>query len=184
MKTIRHTLLLLTVVVAFGTKANQEPFKVIMEAKWQDLENDPQKQALFGGKWILAGSITFKKRSSEIIFLDEIQLTWQGDKIEKLIASLYEKNNTTSFLPIEKYLVCDSEWKKSTQQLLLRFNQPLTLGAVNTFYLVLTVPKELENKIKNGRFSIERTGLPLPYRKYVQNHNLSIALNNLDKTTT
>lgn len=184
MKTIRYALLFVTVIAVLTAQARQEPFKVIVEAKWKDLDSNPQRVKQFGGKWILAGSITFKKRSPEVVFLDEIQLTWKGKKIDQLTGSLYEKNNMSLFLPIEKYLICDSMWKQSTQQLFLRFNRPLTLGAVNTFYLVLTVPEKLETVLKSGRFSIEQDGLPLPYREYVKGHELSLALNTLPQSST
>jgi len=180
MKTIRYALLFGTALAVLTIRTEKEPFQVVLSAKWENLDNDPQKIALFGGKWILAGSITFKKRSSEMIFLDEIQLTWEGEKLDALVGSLYEKNDLSSlFLPIERYLVCDGCWRKSTQQLFLRFNRTLTLGAVNTFYLVLTVPKEIEEKLKNGKFRMEKVGLPLPYRQYVGCHELAISLNEL-----
>ena len=184
MKAIRYALMFSTVITVLTLQAKQEPFKVIVQAQWKNLDSNPQRIKRFGGKWILAGSITFKKRSPEMVFLDEIQLTWKGKKINQLTGSLYEKNNMSLFLPIEKYLVCDSIWKQSTQQLFLRFNRPLTLGAVNTFYLVLTVPEELETVLKSGQFSIEQNGLPLPYRDYVKEHELSLTLNTLPQTST
>jgi len=184
MKVLRYALLLGATLAPFTIKTQQEEFRVVLEAKWKDLENNAQKRKQFGSKWILAGSIVFKKRSSDIIFLDEIQLTWKGKKINNLIASLYEKNDTGSFLPIEKYHLCDSMWKLSTQQLFLKFNRPFALGAVNTFYLVLTVPEEIETKLKCGHFCITQHGLPFPYRKYVGSHNLSLALNSLPTIST
>ena len=182
MKVLRYALLLGASLALFKVKTQQDAFRVILEAKWQDLENNAQKIKQFGGKWILAGSIVFKKRSSEILFLDTIQLNWKGEKIDNMIGSLYEKNDTGSFLPIEKYLVCDSVWKRSTQQLFLPFNRPFALGAVNTFYLVLTVPQEIEKKIKSGYFFITQHRLPFPYQKYISTHNLSLALNNIPIT--
>lgn len=185
MKTLRYALLFNTAIAMLTARADPEPFKVIVEAKWQDLENNPDKIKQFGGKWILVGSITFKKRSSEMIFLDELQLTWKGEKIDNLIGSLYEKNDSSSsFLPIEKYHICDSTWKRSAQKLFLRFNRNLTLGAVNTFYLVLTVPEEIESILKNGHFSVEKDGLPLHYREYVKERKLSIAINDLPNFST
>jgi hypothetical protein len=176
MKILSFFLLLSVAAAARTIRAEQEPFKVVVESKWQNLDLDANRIKLFGGKWILAGSITFKKRSTEAVFLDEIQLSWKGEKIEQLIGSLYEKNETGDFLPIEKYFVCDSNWKKSTQQLFLRFNQPVTLGAINTFYLVLTLPESIESILQNGSFYIGQAGLPLPYREYVKDHELAIAL--------
>ncbi len=176
MKILGYALLLNALFLAQAMKAEQEQFKVLVEPKWHNLETDTDRTKLFGGKWILAGSITFKKRSTEAVFLDGIQLSWKGANIEQLTGSLYEKNETGAFLPIEKNCVCDSSWKKSTQQLFLHFDHPLTLGAINTFYLVLTVPENIEPILKNGSFHIEQAGLPLPYREYVKDHELSIAL--------
>jgi len=183
MKTMRYALVFGAALAALTTNADQEPFKVLLEAKWENLDSNPQRIKKFGGKWILVGSITFKKRSSEVLFLDEIQLTWEGDQIPRLTGSLYQKNDTSAFLPIEKYFLCDSLWKSSTQQMLLKFHQPITLGSVNTLYLVLTVPEELENKLKKGKFKLEHVGLPMRYRQYVEGHSLSIALNDLHQQT-
>lgn len=180
MKIISYAFLISAAVVAQSLRAAQEPFKVIVEPKWHNLDLDPLRTKQFGGKWILAGSITFKKHSTEAVFLDGIQLSWKGEKIDQLIGSLYEKNEAGEFLPIEKYFVCDSCWKKSTQQLFLNFEHPLTLGAINTFYLVLTVPEDIEPILKNGSFYIEQAGLPLPYRDYVKDHELAIALRMVD----
>ena len=184
MKKLRYALMVGSAIAFLSVRAKEEPFRVILEAKWKNLDQNSERAKLFGGKWILAGSITFKKRSTDTVFLDEIQLTWSGPKLENIIASLYEKNDTSSFLPIEKYFVCDSRWKCSTQQLFMRFNKPFILGAVNTFYLVLTVPEQLESIIKQGRFHIETAGLPLPYRDYVKGKELSLALNYATSTTT
>jgi len=182
MKIIRYALCgaALSFLVLQGENA---PYRVIVEAKWQDLQSDPERIKLFGGKWILVGSITFKKRTSDIIFLDALQLTWEGEKINTLVGSLYEKNDKGAFLPIEKYHICDSCWKRSTQELFLKFQQPLALRAVNTFYLVLTVPKEIEPKLKGGTFRVSQQGLPLPYRNYVKRNNLSITLNDRSPVT-
>lgn len=183
MKTKRYFILFFTAIAVLTIKSNQEPFKIILESKWKNLDCDPQKIKEFGGKWILVGSITFKKRSPEMIFLNELQLKWEGEPIKRLIGSLYEKNDTSNFLPIEKYLICDSVWKSSTQQMLLKFNRTLTLGAVNTLYLVLTIPENLEEKLKSGRFTLEHVSLPLAYQQYVKNSNLSLAINELTSTT-
>jgi len=183
MKAIRYTLLGV-ILVSVPVKSEQEPYRVILEAKWKNLQDDPQRVQLFGGKWILAGSITFKKRTSDIVFLDELQLAWEGEKLNELIGSLYEKNDKGNFLPIEKYHVCDSNWKRSTQELFLKFNEPLTLGAVNTFYLVLTVPEEVEPKIKGGKFRVSQRGLPLPYREYVKQNELCLTINDRHPVAT
>ncbi len=159
-----------------------EPFTIQLESKWIDLENSTAKIKKFGGKWILAGSITFKKRSSETVYLDEIKLSWKGKTLSNLTGSLYVVNKT--FLPIEKYLVCDSLWKASEQQLLLKFDKEHTLGARNTYYLVLTVPEDLEDTVKKGEFTIEKQSLPCPFQDYLQNNKIALSLNNAKPSIT
>jgi hypothetical protein len=176
MKMVKSTLLIGITLATRIIYAEQEFFKVIVEPHWHNLEQNEKRTEEFGGKWILAGSITFKKHCKDAVFLDNIQLSWKGEKIDHLIGSLYEKNEAGEFLPIDKYLVCDSCWKKSTQELFLRFNRPCTLGAINTFYLVLTVPEKLEPILKNGSFYVEQAGLPLPYREYLKEHTRALAL--------
>lgn len=181
---IMRSIFFIGAITYLSIQAHDEPFKVILKAKWHDLDSNPQRVKTFGGKWVIAGSITFKKRTQEVIFLNQLQLTWEGENIDQLAGSLYEKNDMSAFLPIEKYLVCDSRWKKSTQQLVMKFNRTFTLGAVNTFYLVLTVPDDVEKKLKQGRFKLEQVGLPTHYRQYVKGRKLSIALSELNQNQT
>jgi len=179
MNAMRYALACGVICTSLANTTNQEPFKILLEPKWVNLDTNPERAKEFGGKWILAGSITLKKRSPEVLFLDKMKLTWEGEKIEKLIGSLYEKNDMMEFLPIEKYLLSDSMWKSSTQQMILHFHRPLTLGAINTLYLVLTVPEELENILKKGKFTLEHVNLPVQYRHHVKGQELSIALSDL-----
>lgn len=179
MKTMRYALACGLICTVLTSKADQEPFKVVLQAKWENLDTNPQRVKQFGGKWIVVGSITFKKRSSETLFLSNLKLTWEGEEIPKLVGSLYEKNDLHPFLPIEKYLLSDGSWKRSTQEMVLKFRRPLTLGPVNTLYLVLTVPEQLEERLKKGTFKLEHVGLPVHYRHYVKDQELSIALGKL-----
>lgn len=183
MKTMQYALAFCTACAVLTSKADQKPFQVELKAKWKNLDTNPKRIKQFGGKWIVVGSITFKKRSSEILFLDEMKLSWEGEPLPNLVGSLYEKNDLAPFLPIEKYLLSDSAWKRSSQQMVLKFHRPLTLGPINTLYLVLTVPQELEDKLKKGTFKLEHVGLPVHYRHYVQGQELSIALGDLHQQT-
>lgn len=154
-----------------------DDFKIILEPKWQNLEDNPQKNDQFGGQWILAGCITFKKKSKDVINLSTLQLHWHGPKIENLLASLYKKNLDKEFIPVEDNLICDGLWNKKEQTLILTFNKKHNLGPLNIFYLVLTVPPHLENKLKSGFFSIEKNELPMQYNLSMRNTSLSLAFN-------
>jgi len=156
--------------------SNQEQFLIILEPKWEDLDKNKKNKILFEDKWFLAGDIIFKKKTPEAISLQEIHLLWKGKELKNIIGSLYEKSGQIDFMPIEKYLICDSKWKSSEQKLILRFPEPRSLYAVNTLSLVITAPKEAVNILKNGYFELEASTLPTQYQEYAQENNLKLAL--------
>jgi hypothetical protein len=135
----------LALLITFGGLnifAENEPFQVIIEPKWEELDADQAACCRFGGKWVLAGSIVFKKKANEAVMLDKLILSWNGTKIDQLYGSLYVKEYTEPFLPINDYLVCDSSWNRAQQKLVFKFNEQHTLGPTNTFYLVLTIERD------------------------------------------
>jgi len=157
-------------------------FSVILESKWENLESNTKKTEEFGGKWVLVGSITFKKNSKEPVNLNKIYLKWDGESIENLVGSLYKKKPNKDFIPIQDYLVCDSAWNKTKQTLILKFDEKQTLGPITTFYLVLTIPEKIEKKVKQGSFIIEKECLPDQFKGYAKQHNLSLALHSHEKS--
>jgi len=176
MKSIAYfiPIFLLLVPSLEGTTINE--FSVILESKWENLEPNIKKTKKFGGKWVLVGSITFKKNSKEAVNLNKIYLSWEGETIENLIGSLYKKKSDKEFIPIQDYLICDSSWNKTKQTLILKFDEKQTLGATTTFYLVLTIPEHIEKTVRNGSFVIEKEYLPEQFKLYARNHNLSLSL--------
>jgi hypothetical protein len=157
-----------------------ETFNIALKPKWRCLEENCEKAATFGGKWILAGSITFKKRCKDPIYIDTINLHWNGDNLDNLIASLYRKNlDKELFLPIEENLVCDGVWNKNKQTLVLNFDEKESLAPTTTFYLVLTVPDGIEPVLKKGSFCLEEQCLPKPFKQCAQQEKLSLAFNDI-----
>jgi hypothetical protein len=154
-----------------------EDFNVILAPQWHDLEYSQEKAKQFGGKWILAGSITFKKKAKDTVHLSRIYLQWEGLPIENLVASLYKTDSDKPFLPIQENLVCDGVWNKAQQTLMLNFEKKETLGFTNIFNVVLTVPDELEPTLKNGSFNVLPTSLPEPFKEYAHEHSLSLTFN-------
>ncbi len=142
--------------------------KVIIQPKWKSIDNNNINNSLFGGKWILAGTITFKKKTLEPLCLSKLELRWNGPTLNKLIGSLYEKPNDKEFMAIEDALLCDGFWNTKTQTLILKFNKQKTLSAVNTFCVVLTVPAALEETLRHGSFDITTTSLPEPIALQLQ----------------
>jgi len=155
--------------------SDPEQFTILLEPKWEDLEKN-KKRKLFTDKWILAGDITFKKRAPDFVSLNELHLTWNGKKINHIIGSLYEKTKGVHLMPIEKYLICDGSWKSSEQKLILKFEKPRTLYAVNTLSLVLTIPKEMEKVLQDGYFSLEVETLPDQFKNYATENDLSLVM--------
>jgi hypothetical protein len=154
-----------------------ENFDITLKSKWCDLDGNCSKETDFGGKWILVGSITFKKRSKDPVSIENIRLLWKGDTIDHLTGSLYKKDLDKDFLPIEENLICDSEWNKAKQTLVLNFDEKENLGPTTVFYLVLTVPGSIEPLLKKGSFCIEEQCLPKPFKHCAQHEKLSLAIN-------
>ncbi len=144
--------------------------------KWENLEQQSNKSHQFGTQLLLVGEITFRKRCKNCIKLDKLILKWHGKNIETLCGSLYKKKSK-QFMPIEEQLVCDGTWNKRNQQLVLNFsNKMQTLGAADTFYLVLSIADDTAKIIKDGHFELINSGLPSPFDQYVEKHNLKLAL--------
>jgi len=156
-------------------------FDIVLKSKWQELGCNDNKCADFGGKWILIGSITFKKRSKHPIFVDKINLRWHGENLDNLIASLYRKNSGKEFLAIEQNLICDGQWNPKTQTLILDFDEEEKLAPTNIFYLVLTVPENLEPILKKGHFCLENNCLPRPFKQSAENEKLILAINDVSR---
>jgi len=157
-----------------------EEFNIILKSKWCDLDGNCAKATEFGGKWILVGSITFKKRCKDPICIETINLHWNGEPLNNLIASLYRKNlDKDNFLPIEENLVCDGIWNKNKQTLVLNFDERENLAPTTIFYLVLTVPESIEPILRKGSFSLEEQCLPKAFKQCVQTEKLSLAFNEI-----
>ena len=158
-------------------RATEEKCTIILASQWCDLDGNCKKAVQFDGKWMLVGSITFKKKLKDPISIDTLNLRWDGDHLDNLIASLYKKNISKDFLPIEDNLICDGLWNKKKQTLILNFDEKETLDPTTIFYLVLTIPETIEPLIKKGSFRLEEECLPQQFKHCAQNEKLSLAIN-------
>ena len=155
-----------------------ENFNIILKSKWCNLDGNCTKATDFGGKWILVGSITFIRRCKNPICIETMNLHWNGEMIDNLVASLYKKNqDKENFLPIEENLICDGIWNKNKQKLIFNFDEKKSLEPTTTFYLVLTVPESIEPLLKKGSFCLEEQCLPKPFKECAQKEKLSLAIN-------
>jgi hypothetical protein len=130
----------------------------------------------FGGEWVLIGSITFKKKSKKPVILDTISFRWNGEQITSLIASLYKKNSSKNFLPIDQNLICDGTWNRSKQTLVFNFNEKESLNPMTTFYIVLTMPPDLKSCLQEGLFILEEQCLPKPFKHAIDPKNLTLKI--------
>lgn len=177
---MKHILL----IVLFATTVTQlqtyqELFKITLEPLWHSLDTDQHNN--FGGKWIVVGSINFKKKSNENVQLSSLQLLWKGKKLNNLIASLYKKEFNKPFLAIEENLICDGIWNQTQQKLILKFNKQESLHAYDSYYLVLTIPTQMESIITQGSFEIEQTMLPHQLKDSIS-QSLTLTLNNTPRS--
>lgn len=151
---------------------------IILEPKWQEICNNNNKCCSFGGKWVLVGSITFKRKSKNPIFLDQINFVWHGEKIDNLIASLYRKPYNKEFFAIEENLICDGLWSEKTQTLVFEFGDQQKLNPTTVFYVVLTVPHSMEPILKSGHFYLKDNCLPHPFKQSLPQEKLILTINN------
>lgn len=158
-----------------SAKPSLEGGSVSVEPIWQEIKKSAHGTKLFGEEWILVGNITFKKKTKEWINLSRIHMRWHGDPIDQLLGSLYRKSPDKDFLPLQENLVCDGLWNKKEQLLVLNFDKKESLGALNVFSLVLTVPEELKEVIRAGHFTIETCSLPDQFKDYLHERILSLA---------
>lgn len=151
---------------------------ITLTPSWQKLGHGKAAKSGFGGMWIHAGTLIIKKKFNENVYLTSAVFNWHGKAIPELHASLYRKNGEP-FLPINDNLISDGNWKAHQQQLTFTFDERQLLDPVTTFYLVLTVPPHLEERIKEGRFELAIDSLPEQVQPYIDNKSLSLSFNKL-----
>lgn len=172
----------LTLSMVYGTPLND--FTIILEPQWQNLDQNTLYTKTFGGKWILAGTIIFKKKAKETVYLSHLQLRWKGINLDKLGASLYRKDYEKKFLAIQENLVCDGCWNKAKQILTLNFEKKEMLGPTNIYELVLTVPEELELSIRKGSFELITHELPEQFSICARSKKLMLNYTNYTEPIT
>jgi hypothetical protein len=153
-----------------------DDFAITLDPTWQILECDRDKCKEFGGKWVIIGSITFKKKAKEPVNLTRLYLHWNGAHLDMFVGSLYKKQEDKDFLAIQENLVCDGTWDTANQTILFNFDKKQTLGLTNIFYVVLTIPESTEPLIKQGSFELVTHYLPEQFQP-ATTQQLSLAYN-------
>ena len=170
----QKTLCISLLMVAISIHGTEEKLSINITPTWKKLQKNHKKTKQFANQAILIGSITFKKRSNKHIWLDKLTLTWHGPHINNLFGSLYKKSPNDGFLLIEDYLICDGIWQTKQQKLILPFNHHHTLSAVETYYLVLIMPQNIEHSIRSGKFTLDHSAFPEMLQPYISEQRLSL----------
>ncbi len=150
--------------------------EISIESCWKNLDSSERHIQQFGGKWILSGTFVFRKRSKEPVSLHNLDVSWKGESIDNLSGSLFKKEPGKQFYPIEETLVSDGQWKSKDQTLHFHFNHKENLNPVTIFCLVLTIPQELEPKLRKGQFALKQESLPYAFRDTTRKKKLSFSL--------
>lgn len=173
-----HRYRTITALLTIGWSLCASDCSIKIQPQWQSLERANTKADTFGGKWILIGTITFRKTCRDAVKIDRLALEWHGPKLSQLVGSLYKKIPSKDFAPIDENFLSDGSWNTATQQLFFDFpERSQTLGPLSIFYIVLTVPDAVEPLLKQGSFTIIRQQLPLLFEQAMAAAPLDLALN-------
>jgi hypothetical protein len=151
--------------------------EISIEPCWKDLDQSSNRTEQFGGKWIWSGTFVFKKRSKNPIALYTLDVAWKGENLKHLAGSLFKKEPGKQFYPVENTLVSDGQWKQKDQMLHFHFDHKENLNPVTIFCLVLTIPQNIEQKLRTGKFALQHESLPYEFRNAIQKKKLSFTLN-------
>jgi hypothetical protein len=173
-KQLLFSILALTCLTAHA-RTRKPSCQLDITPKWTKLDSDKHAQE-FGGKWVEVAEIVIKRRDKEFIRLEEIDLAWHGEEIKNLVASLFRKEQNRDLIPVEESLICDGTWNRKDQVLKLHFEEKEYLQPTTIFCLVLTVPDDLEPRLKKGHFDLLPESLPHQLRPAVEKKNLRISM--------
>jgi hypothetical protein len=105
-------------------------------------------------KWVWTHSMIIKSKNP--LKLENIILQWNGGKLPKLSASLYQKKERDEkVIPIQENLVAEGNWDQKKQQLTFALDEKII--ATSKLHLVLSYPKNEEARVKKGNFVIAQT---------------------------
>lgn len=162
---VRIIIFLLMTSSAYSTPHEHLPlFSLHTTATWKEYSLKSSKIQFIKEKWAWAYSLILKSKSP--IKLNNLTLQWNGDKIDNLSASLYQKKEREKVvIPIQKNLVCDGSWDSKRQQMRFPINEKIV--ATNKYHMLLSFPKNIEHALKKGLFVIsgtQATGIAKPLK--------------------
>ena len=155
--------IILFLVSSFAFAAKDAPIvEFTLTPAWKKLATPRILTERSSYHWVLACTIEIKKKGTlENLFLDKLLISWKGThKLDHLAATLYKKPIDKDFLPIEDYLICESEWSARTQRVIFKINRPMPIDTHTTLCLVFSIPDEKQRQLQEGYFEFERSSLP------------------------
>jgi hypothetical protein len=159
--------------ICMATNASQ--YQLNVNPSWQMLNKRTEIADQLGGNWVLVGILNFKKKTRETIFLDQLEIMWEGEPLASLPSTLYKKQADKPFIPLQDYVICDGIWNAHRQEIVFKFEKPYQLNGTTCFYLVLTIPDHLEPVIRKGIFNIKHTALPELFKTCLKSKRCSLS---------
>lgn len=158
-----YILLALFLLINITCSVQRQCF-VNLKQKWHVFEQPRYLRPPVQEKWVLINSASFIKKSKEPLSLKSLTFRWTGDKLDSVVGSLYKKNLSKKFLPLQENFVSDAFWDKKKQTLLFNFPE-ITLNPKTVFYLIITIPQEQEETMRQATFVVDQSCLPEEFKK-------------------
>jgi len=127
-----------------------EKFTLKTISTWKDFNNDSKSQLTIEDQEKKALTVELIFRSKETIKLKKLVLQWNGDFLDDISASLYQKKENDDLTFINKNFVCDAKWDNKKQQIIFTLDEKLI--AINKYYLIINYMPKIESKLKEGCF--------------------------------
>lgn len=166
MKTVLLIVLALLCAVSLSAKQYLPNYEIVLQSVGENLERSSRLKKLFPHSiWVWAETFVVKKRTSELLYLQGLILLWKGSYLKDLQASLFKKEPNKTLFALEENLMSDGVWNEKEQKITFKFRHPVKLNPTNHFCLVLTIQKDMQEILKQGKFSVDPTSFPEQLKK-------------------
>lgn len=144
-----------------------------MTSDWHELDTTQR----FSSKWVMAGTLSIKKRMEHTLRIESMTLAWHGPAIERLEGSLFKMpRGKKEIFAIDENLISKGIWSIKFQRMHLHFSVPEYIhDPVALYGLVFTFDTQTEDLLKQGYFEIVPDLLPEPLQKSMKNAPIKLA---------
>lgn len=113
------------------------------ETMWKDLSSCSHAHP--DERWVLVAKKTIRNRSNERSHLETFQIKWEPKNLKPLTpltASLFVQHNERDpFTPTQDHFLCTGSWNPQQKSIQFTLAKPYPIKAIETFYVVLTLPR-------------------------------------------